>query len=225
MIVSSDIKDRWLKIENSIPSIEKNIVSIEIDPELLNASFDVLIQSTEYDAYHYRSEFKNDTTSVNEHYSDKIGEIQEVKTLKYKDVNGPYFIKLKGIYETDKIGQNVVLNPFLNLVSSKNKLTQKERKYPVDFIYPSNQLFEISLAIPRGFKLNNLPESYHMDNELAEINMNYSASENLLRIEGNYNFKKSLYVSSEYARIKSYIDIVIKKFNEKIVLEKAIVIP
>lgn len=225
LIVSNDITDRWLKIENSIPSIEKNIISIEIDPELLDASFDVLVQSTEYDAYHYRRAFKNDTTLLNEFYSDKIGIINEVKTLKYNDVTSPYFINLKGIYETDKLGQNIVINPFLNLGMSKNELTQKERKYPVDFVYPSNEIFEITLIIPPGFKLNTLPESYHMDNELAEINLNYSFSENILSVEGNYNFKKSLYVSSEYSRIKSYFDIIIKKFNEKIVLEKTVAIP
>lgn len=225
LIIANDIMDRWVKIENNTPSIEKKLITIEIDPELLDASFNVLIQSTEYDAYSYRSDYENDTTSLNEFYSEKIGKIHQVKTLNYKNINSPYFIDLQGTYEMEKLGQNLIINPFLNFVQSKNQLTEKERKYPVDFVYPSNELFEITLTIPEGFKLNNLPESYHLENELAEINLNYSVGENILRVEGNYYFKKSIYVSDEYSRVKSYIDIIIKKFNEQIVLEKTNVIP
>lgn len=225
LIIANDITNRWVKIENNIPSTEKNIITINIDPELPNASFNVLVQSTEYDAYAYRSAYKNDTTSIKEYYSEQIGKIHQLKTLNYKNINSPYFIELQGTYEMGKIGQNLVINPFLNLVISENALTEKERKYPVDLVYSGNELFEITLTIPKGFKLNNLPESYHMDNELAEINLNYSSGESILRIEGNYNFKKSIYVSNEYSRIKSYYDIIIKKFNEQIVLEKTNAIP
>ncbi len=225
LIISNDITHRWVKIENSIPSIEKKLISINIDPELPNASFNVIVQSIEYDAYSYRSAYKNDTTLLKEFYSEKIGKIHQLKTLNYKNVNSPYIIDLKGSYEMEKIGQNLVINPFLNFALSKNNLTEKERKYPVDFVYPSNELFEITVNIPKGFKLNILPESYHMDNDLAEINVNYSSSGSILSIEGNYNFKKSKYISGEYSKIKSYIDIIIKRFNEKIVLEKTNAIP
>jgi hypothetical protein len=46
-----------------------------------------------------------------------------------------------------------------------------------------------------------------MDNDLAEINVNYSSSGSVLSVEGNYHFKKSKYISGEYSRIKNYIDI------------------
>jgi hypothetical protein len=59
-----------------------------------------------------------------------------------------------------------------------------------------------------------------MDNDLAEINLKYSINGNLLKIEGNYSFKKAIYISIEYARIKNYFDTIVKKFNEQIVMEK-----
>jgi len=225
LIISNDITDRWVKIENNTPSIEKKLITIDIDPELPNASVRVLVQSTEYDAYSYRSDYQNDTTQLKEYFSDIIGKIHQLKTLNYKKVNSPYFIDFQGSYEMEKLGQNLVINPFLNFVLLKNSLTEKERKYPVDFVYPSNEMFNITLNIPEGFKLNSLPESYQMDNDLAEINVNYSSNGSILSIEGNFNFKKSIYVSDEYSRIKNYIDIIIKRFNEKIVLERTNAIP
>jgi uncharacterized protein DUF3857 len=220
LIVSEDVLDKWVRLENNIPSLEKNLIAIEIDPESLNASFNVSIQSTEYDAYSYRSTYKNDTTALHDFYSNKIGEIEAIKTLSYNEITRPYSISFEGTYETEKLGENVVINPFLNLAMSKNLLTQKERNYPVDFVYPSNELFEITLAIPNGFKITDIPESFTMDNDLAEVKINYSITENLLKVEGNYNFKKPIYVSDEYSKIKYYMVKIIEKFNEQLVLEK-----
>ena len=113
-----------------------------------------------------------------------------------------------------------MINPFLNLALTKNKLTQKERNYPVDLIYPEDAQFEISMKIPEGYQVSSLPESYSMDNNLAEIKLTYVLNDHVVSIVGNYNFKKSIYTSKEYSRIKFYFDTIIKKFNEHIVLEK-----
>lgn len=220
LIVSKENEDKWVKLENNTPSFEKNTITIEIDPQSLNASINVTIQTTEYDAYSYRSKYKNDTTSLKEFFSKNIDKIHSLRTVNYSNVSRPYFVAFKGSYETEQFGENLVINPFLDLAISEKKLTQKKRSYPIDFIYPSNQIFEIALVIPNGYKLASQPEPYSIDNTLAEIKVNYSTTDGMLKINGNYHFKKPIYVAKEYARIKYYIDIIIKKFNEEIILEK-----
>ena len=131
----------------------------------------------------------------------------------------PYSINFEGDYETEKLGNNIVIKPFLGLPLSSNSLTQQKRTYPVDFEYPWEEQFESILEIPEGFKLTDLPEGYQLDNDLADINLNYTLTDNILTAKGSYKFKKAIYVANEYARIKYYLDQIVKKFNQPIVLE------
>lgn len=222
IIVSKDNEEKWVTLTNTILSFEKNTIAIEIDTNSCVAMVNVTIQCTEYDAYNYRNEYENDTSSIKEFFSDNIDNIQRIKTVNYKNVSKPYYIAFQGTDEIEKFGDNFVVNPFLSLALTKNNLTQKKRTYPVDLVYASNHVFDVSLTIPKGYQLARLPESYAMDNALAEIKVNYSLEETTLKITGNYLFKKPVYVAIEYARIKYYIDTIIKKFNEEIVLEKIV---
>ena len=220
LIVSDDEQEGWVLLTHNIPSIERLLILLEINPQTLNAEYTVNIQTTEYDAYGYRDTYHNDSVTLRELFSNKMGEIDALSTSNYAKPEKPYSIFIKGVTDTDRLGDNLVINPFLNLAITKNKLTQKVRSYPVDLIYPGDTQFEITVQIPDGYRLSSVPEGYNMDNGLAEIKLNYEVDENAVRIAGNYKFKKSIYTSQEYSRIKYYFNTIIKKFNEQIVLEK-----
>ena len=129
-------------------------------------------------------------------------------------------ISFQGKTGIEKIGDNLVVKPFLNLPIAENKLTQKKRSYPVDFVYPNMEEYEIIINIPEGYRLAAIPEKHTLNNELAEIGLSYEPTETKLKISAKYSFKKPVYVASEYARIKFYMDTVVKRFNEEVVLEK-----
>ncbi len=150
-----------------------------------------------------------------------VGEIDELKSFNYEDPKKPYLITLISNLEINQIGDKIMINPFLNLSFTKNELTQKTRTYPVDFVYANDIMFDISLAIPDGYKIAALPEPYDMSNSLADIHTKYELSDQMLHITANYNFKKAIYGSKEYARVKFYINTIIEEFNRELVLEKA----
>jgi len=220
LIVEKADKPRWISLDNSVFSIEKNTVKMRLDTVSMDIIAQVSIQNTEYEAYSARSRFKNDSLKIKEYYSDRIGDIRMSKTIGYDRIELPYSVHFETRYETEKLGNNVVVKPFLDLPLSKNNLTQKKRTYPVDFIYPWEDVFESTLEIPSNFSTTGIPDGYKLDNDLAEINLNYSLDNNILIVKGNYKFKKPTYVASEYARIKYYLDQIVKEFNKPIVLEK-----
>ncbi len=84
----------------------------------------ISIQNTEYELYISRRRFKNDTLKIKESYSAKIGEITKSRTLGYVNTKLPYSMSFEVKYETEKLGNNIVIKPFLNLPLSKNNLTQ-----------------------------------------------------------------------------------------------------
>ena len=104
--------------------------------------------------------------------------------------------------------------------SRKNKLTQNERNFPVDFVYPRTEEFDIIINIPEGFKVSELPEAYSLKTELVEIDAKYTKTGDVIKINAIYSFKKGLYYASEYLKIKSYMDTIVKRFNSEIVFEK-----
>ncbi len=220
LVVEKDDEPRWIKISNNTLSTEKSTIDMFIDSISMDINARVIVEKSEYDAFAERKRFKNDSLKIKEFYSDKIGEIHNIQTSGYENKDLTYSVDCETIFETEKLGENIVIYPFLNLPLSKNKLTQKKRTYPVDFIYPWETIFESKLEIPSGFLVSELPEGYSLDNKLAEIKLTYALNEGILTVKGKYKFKKSTYVASEYSRIKYYLDQVVKYFNQPIVLEK-----
>ena len=220
LIVTDDKSEKWVRLDQGIPSLRQSIISINFDSTAFDPEVNVSIQNTGYDAYVYRKRFKDDEKSIMNYFSEKVGEIHRIKTINYDNPKLPYSIAFEGTCKTEQFGRNIVINPFLNLTLSSNGLTQEKRNYPVDMIYPGNEIFSISLKLPEGFKVYEIPESFTMNNDLAEIKINYTLRKGSLYIKGNYNLKKAVYNPNEYNRIKNYLDLIVKKFNETLVLEE-----
>lgn len=220
LIVEEENSTRWISLSNNVLSIEKNTINMSIDTITGDAIAHVSVQKTAYESFNARKKFKNDTTKIKEFYSDKIGDIKRMKTMGYKSMTRPYSMNFETKVETEKLGNNIVIKPFLNLPLSHNNLTQKKRSYPVDFIYPWENQFESTLVVPDNFLLTELPKGYKLDNDLAEIKLAYSYEKSILKVKGNFKFKKATYLAHEYARVKYYLNQIIKYFNQPIVLEK-----
>lgn len=220
LIVKKEDTPRWVDLNNNVMSIEKSLITMTLDTITLDVMTQVSIQSTEYESFTARKRFNDDSRKIEEFYTKKIGDISKCKTTGYDRINIPYSMNFEAKYETEKLGSNIVIKPFLNLPLAKNTLTQKKRTYPVDFIYPWENQFESTLEIPENFSLVEMPLGFKVENELAEIHLNYTLDNNTLVVKGNYKFKKSTYVTNEYARIKYYFKQIVKIFNQPIVLEK-----
>ena len=222
LLVSKEDQPQWIGLKNNFSSIENNTIIMVLDTLNFDVKAEVSIANTDYEAFFSKKKFENDTIKIKEFYADKLGEITSIKTAGYKNVKQPYLMKFNTIYETEKLNEIILIKPFLNLPLSKNNLTQDERSYPVDFVYPWENAFECTMVVPKGFLLTDLPEGYSMDNDLAHINLTYTYNNNLLIVKGNYKFKKAVYVANEYSKIKDYFNQIIKFFNQPITITKAI---
>lgn len=209
----------WVELSNSQMSAEVRNITIRPDVENLKSTVNLSIHSTEYDAYNYKQAFKDDSVSMLKYYSEKFDEITSLKSFNYDQPNRPYSIIVSGEKDIEKIGDNIIVQPFLNLALQKNSLTQKNRSYPVDFTYKKSDEFKIVIDKPEGFVVDNLPDPYMIDDELANINIQYIEKDKMVEVIANYTFKKPVYNKNEYPRIKYYLDMIVRKFNESLVLK------
>lgn len=211
---------KWLTISHAVPSIEKYTIATTIDPENLAAHHKLSIQTTEYNSYLYRRGFKDDETAIKEAFNSSISEVTRFKTVNYDKQSSPYMLFFEGDCELESLGSNLILKPFLSLGMSENKLKQEKRDYPVDFIYPTDEIFDIRIAIPEGYTVADLPDNKSIDDELVSVELTYRLKDEVLLIKGHYMLKHSMYMPSQYAVLKAHLDTIVTSFQKEIVLEQ-----
>ncbi len=218
LIIEKDTEN-WINLSLPYMSNELNVISISIEDDEIKGS--LVRSTTEYESYIAKKRFKNDQTSIYDHFSPIFDEITKSKSLNYDKPDKPYIVAVDGFLEPEEIGNQLFIQPFANLPINENPFKAKRRNYPVDMIYRSNAEYNSTITIPDGYKTIEIPESYNLSNDLAEINFIATAENNTVSSKGKITFKKDLYQPAEYARIKYYFDQIIKYFNSPVVVEKS----
>lgn len=213
---------RWANLNRDYNSIDNKSVTLEILPESLKAALKMVIEAKEFDASWYRNKFSNDTSGLKEYFTKKgIETINKITSSNFESNDLPYTIACEGTSDIEQLNDKLIISPYLEFYSKENTLTQDTRNYPVDLTYSNTESYNCEIKIPDGYKVLTLPEGFSLDNDLVKIRTNYVVSGNKINISSEYGFKKAVYPPSDYRNIKSYFDIIAKKFNEQIVLVKS----
>jgi len=213
--------ENWVKLNLGYGSFDEKTVIIEVNPENLKSKIKVNLNATEYDAYYYRKTYQNDTVKLKEFFTQSgINQVNKISTLNFENSERPFSIICDGEGEIEQLGDNLIISPFHRFYPSKNRLTEADRTYPIDFTYANTEAIKCSIKVPEGYKIATLPEGFSLENELVKINLAYASSDGIISMDCSYGFKKAVYLPADYRNIKSYFDIIVRKFNEKIVLVK-----
>jgi hypothetical protein len=120
------------------------------------------------------------------------------------------------------IGDKMYVSPFLIFALTENPFKQEKREYPIDFVYPDQDKYSVSLTIPEGYVVETMPQpkAVAMPDNLA--NFKYMISNNGKQIQMLYtNDNNQAIVGSEYyEELKSFYKEIVDKQTEKIVLKK-----
>ncbi|WP_420387187.1 transglutaminase domain-containing protein [Roseivirga sp.] len=224
------INDNGLILEETAPWIDLRVnplsqnirqFEIKLNPESSKASVVLNNQLTEFEAYRSKITYDDDTDKIKEYYEKRGFEVtDEIKTANYNRSRAPYLIQTNIDFDLGQLDGKLFFSPFLHFPISENNLTQKERTYPIDLIYPISNSYEASILIPEGYELIQNVESYDLSTPLISIDVKSEIEGNMLKITGEYTFKKAIYEPNEYSALKNQINLIIEKFNQEVVLEK-----
>jgi hypothetical protein len=122
----------------------------------------------------------------------------------------------------DVIGGKIYVNPMLFFATSKNPFKQDEREYPVDFGFPFMDKFNITIKIPEGFAVENLPAPaiINMQDNLGSFKFNIIAAENQLQLSVVNQINEAIVSTEKYEMLKEYYKGMVAKETEKIVLKR-----
>lgn len=122
----------------------------------------------------------------------------------------------------EKIGDKVFVTPMLFFALKENPFKQDKRDYPIDYIYPFNDKYQVNIMIPEGYAVESMPESMMVQFNESEGEFRYIANENgkMLQFVITIDLKQSLILPEDYADFKQFNQLMTEKQSEKIVLKK-----
>ncbi len=145
---------------------------------------------------------------------------QEIDAL--KDLNDPltvtYGLKMN-IGDEDLL----YINPTFGEGYKKNPFASMERSYPVEMPYKQEEIIIVTIEVPNGYKLDELPKPIivHLD-ESGKSFFEYRISEasGIVSLINRIHLDRAFFNPDEYDQLRSFFELVVKKQAEQIVFKK-----
>jgi len=211
---------QWLELKCEIPSETRTDIAITFDKEEQTAS--VRNTFSEYDAYFERQRLLAGKEKIIEELKKKNYEIteEELTFKNFREIEQNFIIQFNHKAQVENIGEKIYVAPFLAEALSENPLKQNTRTLPIDMLYPFKHKFTSTIDIPTGHKLDFTPQDMTVKNDLFEMTYSVQNVQNKVQVYFYFFFKKPVYQSNDFSKLKFYFNELVKKGNEKIVFSK-----
>ncbi len=131
-------------------------------------------------------------------------------------------IKVSIADNVESAGNLLFFSPTLFERTRENPFAVQDRKYPVDFGYPVEEVNRITIEIPEGYTLDKLPENERISllQDAASFSFQVSREDNKISMVSKISFKKDIYDVQEYHDLRELFNNIVRKQTEQIVLKK-----
>lgn len=125
-----------------------------------------------------------------------------------------------------EIGENdediIYFNPMLKEGYKNNPFASAERLYPVEMPFCINEIYLLTMEIPKGYKVEELPKSVRVNFNETEGRFEYIVSkqgDNIL-LRSKLFFKKAFFDPEDYEVLRNFFGFIVQKHSEQIVFKK-----
>jgi hypothetical protein len=162
----------------------------------------------------YRSNLKAsfpDDISIGEIQCDSVSKPEYPVSIKF-DFKLPAFENADIVYFNPMLGKAIKENPFY----------AAERVYPVEMNYTTDYIYNLSMDIPTGYKIDELPKSARVMLNNSEGIFEYlvSADASTIQMRCRLNIKKATFTPEDYHTLRDFYAYVVKKESEQMVFKK-----
>ena len=215
-------KVEWLNLKSTTYTKKEYNYTLQPNAAKDSLSEDCKLVTTGYEAIDYRGEFTNSYKDLKKNLlGDNALESDMLTPANLKEIDKPFEIGFKKKEALDIVENKLIIAPFCNMVITENPLKQVTRTFPIDMIYPKTSKFLSTIIIPKGYKLLSKPEDMSINtNKIRIFYMVDTKDDDVVKVVGIYEFKQDVYQVEDYMNLKSYFNMIVSKFNEKLVLVK-----
>jgi hypothetical protein len=149
----------------------------------------------------------------------------EVCTIEDLDsINNPVTTKYSVSIPADNedVAEYIYLNPIIEGKLDINPFTSPKRVYPVDFGNTFTESYQVSIAIPEGYMVEEIPQSLSLtlDDNSVKFVCQTGQMGNSVMLNYKLFVEKPIFLPSEYESLKNLYDLMILKQSEQIIFKK-----
>jgi len=202
----------WVKIQAKNTSIKRYDVSLELT-DALELVGEVKYTTTGYHALPIKNSYYDNPRSRLKSYQDKYPEMElsnyKAESKQENDFVFKEFFDVK--LETEEVGQDLYVSPFLFNFFETNPFKLQERVFPVDFGYKDTYFYSLKINVGEKFEIIELPKDllYELPNNKGKVVLKYQIKNNVVSVYFKFDFKEALYDSSYYPYLKEYMNNVV----------------
>lgn len=217
----------WIELKSTRKSVEMTTVKIKIDGEQLDTDIQHSVQG--YFAAFARTGIKEQSaeTYLQKKFKKLIGTDGSLSAVEFSNVSD-LSSSLQGKCKVatsefiERNGDVIYINPLLSFGMSENPFKADERKFPVDFVFPYDETLTVSIAIPEGYRIDEMPKQGRMRWQDGSVTIDYlvQASENELQIVSRFSLKRATFEAEEYKMLKDFMGSIVGLHAQQVVLKK-----
>lgn len=122
----------------------------------------------------------------------------------------------------EEISGNIYFNPLFHLGETENPFKSEKREFPVDFGHAWEEDVIVAIAIPEGYTVSSVPESFAMSlpGEIGSFKYLVSHNGKHINVRATVSFEVPVIPTDQYAALKEFYRQLVEKETEKVVLSK-----
>jgi len=222
-IISSKDEEKWIPLNDKKNNQFKSVIMGKLDENGLLSAERTVSHRGQFASSLRKSITSKDSANIAEILEDRLG--IEITDYKQKGLN-EFTPEIKETYVfTKNITVNdgyIYLNPMIFSHQTTHPFIQADRKLPVEFPFLETAIYTVSLDIPEGYVVEELPKpaSISIDKNLAICRYQVRMLANKLTLSYHYNLNHIAYDEQNYSALQEFWNALINKNNEVIVLKK-----
>ncbi|MET4075317.1 DUF3857 domain-containing protein [Hymenobacter sp. UYCo722] len=115
------------------------------------------------------------------------------------------------------------LSPLREFGTEQNPFRHDDRLFPVDFAAPQDETTMVTLTLPEGYELSEMPKPAVVDLPDGGGRFLYSVAAGTpgtVQITSRLSLRKSVYAAAEYTTLREFYRLMLEKQGEKLVIKK-----
>lgn len=207
----TEIKESFFQMFSSKDSIVTQVRRLYGYYESREARKKIKLEGDESFLKQLRAQFNNDVS---------IGDLR-YDSLHNEDVPLTVYYAIKSVNEDADI---LYVNPVMGERFKQNPLKSAARLYPVEMPYRINDTYNLTLQVPEGYVIDELPKSVTLkleqNGDKVMFEYKISASVNYITMRYRLVIDETMFFPQEYNGIREFFAKVVAKLDEQIVLKK-----
>ncbi|MCB4798630.1 DUF3857 domain-containing protein [Neotamlana laminarinivorans] len=183
---------------------------------------------TKHKAFQFRESFKNKDIDV--YVANKEKALKNIEISNYEaknaDVSEGYVAEAYNVLfeeAASSVGDKLYLSPLMFLGLEENPFKLDERKFPIDFGFPFQEKYNVSIKLPEGYVAETTPAPIYVKipDNLGHFKYNVKIGASAIQLLVDFEINNAVVGADKYLFLKQFFNEMIKKEAEQIVLKKA----